>query len=91
MNSTMTLLPWSELPVPLERGVFLGTLLRHRAGTLQRVVGLEGSAGVHQRRGPGDGRRDQPELKGILGVADLSREQVADVLVDLKRRIQGHS
>jgi hypothetical protein len=34
-----------ELPIPLERDVFLRSLIRELAGTLQDVVGLEESAG----------------------------------------------
>ena len=42
MTMTPSALPViSELPVPLERDVFLRTLLRELAGTLQDVVGLD--------------------------------------------------
>jgi len=37
--------PLSELDVPLDRDVFLRTLLHHLAGTLQKVVGLEEASG----------------------------------------------
>jgi hypothetical protein len=44
-----------ELPVLLERDVFMRTLLRELSGTLQDVIGLEESAGfisvVGQRMG----------------------------------------
>ncbi len=40
MNETQTQpLPMGEFAIPLERDVFLRTLLRHLAGTLQKVVG----------------------------------------------------
>jgi len=79
----------SELPLPLERDVFLRTLLRHLAGTLQKVVGLEEASGFISVVGQemGDGINEM--YRSALGVSNLSREQVADVLVDLKRRIQG--
>lgn len=35
----------SDLPIPLERDVFLRNLLRHPTGTLQSVVGLEEATG----------------------------------------------
>ena len=43
LNSDRTTI--QMLPVPLERDVFLRTLLRHLAGTLQDVVGLEEASG----------------------------------------------
>ena len=79
----------SVLDLPLERDVFLRTLVRELAGTLQDVVGLTEASGfvsvVGQRVGDGINQH----YKAALGVEQLSREQVADVLVDLKRRIQG--
>lgn len=75
--------------VGLERDVFLRSLLRHLAGTLQEVVGLKEAGGfvsvVGQRMG---GEMNQAYRKA-LQLPRLSREQVAAVCVDLKRRIQG--
>ena len=79
----------SELPVPLERDVFLRTLLRHLAGTLQKVVGLEEASGFISVVGQEMGNEMDQSYRNALGVSNLNREQVADVLVDLKRRIQG--
>ena len=79
----------SELPIPLERDVFLRTLLRHLAGTLQHVVGLEEASGFISVVGQEIGDEINRTYKTALGVSSLSRAQVADVLVDLKRRIQG--
>lgn len=82
-------LPIKDLPIPLERDVFMRTLIREIAGTLQDVVGLEEASGfvsvVGQRMG------DQINLlyREALGVQALSKKQVAEVLVDLKKRIQG--
>jgi hypothetical protein len=75
--------------IALERDVFLRTLIRHLAGTLQEVVGLKEASGfvaiVGQRMGD--------ELNGMyraaLQVDELSAEQVALVCTDLKARIQG--
>lgn len=90
MNSTTTPLPvFSELAIPLERDVFLRTLLRHLAGTLQKVVGLEEASGFISVVGQEMGDEINRAYKDALAVSSLTREQVADVLVDLKRRIQG--
>jgi predicted ArsR family transcriptional regulator len=79
----------SEAPVPLERDLFLRTLLRHLAGTLQEVVGLEEAAGFVSVVGQRMGRDIDAAYKAAVNVPQLSREQVRDVLVDLKRRIEG--
>lgn len=90
MNTTSTPLPVvSELAIPLERDVFLRTLLRHLAGTLQKVVGLEEASGLVSVVGQEIGDEINRAYKDALAVSSLTREQVADVLVDLKRRIQG--
>lgn len=77
------------LPIPLERDVFVRTLLRHLAGTLQDVVGLEEASGFVSVVGQKIGDEINGAYRSALSVDQLSREQVAEVLVDLKRRIQG--
>ena len=76
-------------PVPLERDVFLRTLVRHLAGTLQDVGGLEEASGFVSVVGQRMGEDLNAEYRRALALPSLSREQVAEVLVDLKRRIQG--
>lgn len=78
-----------NLDVPLERDVFLRTLLRHLAATLQDVVGLEEAAGFVSIVGQRIGDEINESYKQALQVSHLTREQVARVLVDLKRRING--
>jgi predicted ArsR family transcriptional regulator len=77
------------LDVPLERDVFLRTLLRELSGTLQDVVGIEEAAGFVSVVGQSMGREIDGAYRSALRVDRLSREQVPEVLVDLKRRIQG--
>ena len=79
----------AELAVPLERDVFLRTLLRELAGTLQDVVGLDEASGFVSVVGQRIGDQINAGYTAALGTTELSREQVAAVLVDLKRRIQG--
>jgi predicted ArsR family transcriptional regulator len=78
-----------ELTIPLERDVFLRTLIRELAGTLQDIVGLEEASGFISVVGQNMGRQIDQDYRIALGAMQLTREQVADVLVDLKRRIQG--
>ncbi len=79
----------NELTIPLERDVFLRNLLRHLAGTLQKVVGLQEASGFISVVGQEIGDEINQSYKSALAVSSLSRQQVGEVLVDLKRRIQG--
>jgi predicted ArsR family transcriptional regulator len=80
----------AHLAVFLERDIFLRTLLRELSGTLQDVVGLEEASGYISVVGGAIGEQIDQEYRRALAVSRLTREQVADVLVDLKRRIQGN-
>lgn len=78
-----------SLAIPLERDVFLRTLIRELSGTLQDVVGLEEASGFISVVGQRIGENINDSYKSGLEVENLSRKQVAAVLVDLKRRIRG--
>ncbi|MCW3051207.1 MAG: putative transcriptional regulator [Chthonomonadales bacterium] len=88
-NVEVSPLPVETLPIPLERDLFLRTLIRELAGTLQDVVGLEEASGFISVVGQRMGDQMNQDYKRALGVENLTREQIAEVLVDLKRRIQG--
>lgn len=87
--------PNAQLPIveglslPLERDVFLRTLLRELSGTLQDVVGLEEAAGFVSLVGQRIGDQINEQYKTALQVDHLSASEVTAVLVDLKRRIEG--
>ncbi len=90
MTRSATALPVvRDLPIPLDRDVFLRSLLRELAGTLQDVVGLDEAAGFVSVVGQRIGDQINSEYRAALEVSGLTRPQVADVLVDLKRRIRG--
>ncbi len=78
-----------SLPVSLERDLFLRSLLRHLSGALQDVVGTEEAAGFISVVGREMGEEIGRDYRSALAVERLDRHQVAEVLVDLKRRIQG--
>jgi predicted ArsR family transcriptional regulator len=78
-----------EADVPLERDVFLRTLVRELAGTLEETVGLEDAEGFVSVVGDRIGHLIDADYRDALGRRRLDRNLVADVLVDLKRRIQG--
>jgi predicted ArsR family transcriptional regulator len=77
------------LDVPLERDVFLRSLVRELAGTLEGVVGVEEASGYISVVGGAIGEQINDHYRRALRVDRLSPAQVLDVLVDLKRRIQG--
>jgi hypothetical protein len=79
----------SRLELSLERDVFTRMLIRELSGTLQDVIGLEEASGFVSLVGQKMGDHMNREYKQALQVASLTRRQVRDVLVDLKRRIQG--
>jgi hypothetical protein len=78
------------LKVPLDRDVFTRTLVRELAGALEDVVGIEEASGYISLVGSAIGEKINQDYRRAYEVSSLSREQVADVLVDLKRRIQGN-
>lgn len=78
-----------ELPLALDRDIFLRSLLRSLAGTLEDVVGLEDAAGYVSVVGGEIGDQINAQYREALGKAALDRDEVAQALVDLKRRIQG--
>jgi len=77
------------LDIPLERDVFLRSLIRELAGTLEGVVGIEEASGYISVVGAAIGEQINGAYRQALHVPRLSRAQVRDVLVDLKRRIRG--
>ena len=79
----------AEKALPLQRDVFLRTLLRHLTGTLQDVVGVQEAAGFVSVVGQKMGDDLNVLYTEALQVSKLSRDQVVHVLVDLKRRIEG--
>lgn len=78
-----------DVKIDLDRDVFLRTLVRELATSLESVIGLEEASGYISLVGQAVGTQiDEMYLKA-LGVDRLAPEQVAEALVDLKRRIKG--
>jgi predicted ArsR family transcriptional regulator len=75
--------------VDLERDLFLRTLLRELSGTLEDVVGLDEASGFVSVVGARMGHQLDAAYRQALGTPALTRDQVANVLVDLKHRIEG--
>ncbi len=79
----------SELSVPLERDMFLRNLVRELAGVLEDIVGIEKASGFISVVGGRVGEMINDIYKEAFGETCLTQEQVMQVLVDLKARIQG--
>ncbi len=77
------------LDVPLDADIFMRTLVRELANVLRDIVGVDQASGFISVAGQTMGRRIDEQYRAALRVPSLSREQVAAVLVDLKRRIGG--
>ena len=88
-ESNLAKIPVKELEIPLERDVFMRSMLRELAGALQDVVGMEEASGFVSLVGQRIGDQLNKSYREALSQRRLNREQVADVLVDLKRRING--
>jgi len=78
-----------ELPVALNQSSFMINLVSKLSQSLEDVVGLEEASGFISIVGGKIGKQIGDEYAQNLGQAKLDRHQVAEVLVDLKRRIGG--
>lgn len=79
----------TDLSIAIDRDVFLRKLLRELTGTLEDIVGLDEAAGFVSIVGQQIGEWMDTEYRQALGTDNLNLQQVCDVLVDLKKRIQG--
>jgi len=78
-----------HLDIALSRDPFMRTLLRHLAGTLEEVVGVQEASGFISVVGQQMADEIGSAYREALGVPRLSRAEVAEVMEDLKRRIEG--
>lgn len=79
----------ADLDLPLERDLFLRNLIRELAGTLEEVVGVDEASGFISVVGQNIGDWINENYTAKAGVQAFTQEQVADILVDLKKRIHG--
>lgn len=79
----------SESQVSLNESVFMRQLIRHLSGSLQDVVGMEDAEGFISLVGQRMGDELNEAYRSALSVGKLSAQEVGEVLVDLKRRING--
>ncbi len=73
--------------IPLDRDIFFRSLIRELAGALEGIVGLKEASGLVSIVGQRIGDEINHNYRSALGTDRLDRSQVANILVDLKRRI----
>lgn len=78
-----------HVEVRLTRDTFMRSMLRSLSGSLEDIIGLDEAAGFMSLVGAQIGEEIDRDFRAALGVSQLDSEQVGEVLVDLKRRIQG--
>ncbi len=78
-----------DLELPLDRDLFLRSLIGLFSGHLEERVGREETVAFVASVATAIGREIDTSYREALGVASLDREQVAEALVDLKRRVGG--
>lgn len=79
----------AELQIALERDGFLRNLLRELTGTLQDVVGVEEASGFVSIVGHRVGEQLHKAYCDAWETEQMDLDQLAEALVDLKRRIEG--
>jgi len=82
-------IPVQNLNIPLERDVFLRSLIRELSGLLEDMIGLDDASGFISVVGQRIGSEIDGYYKKELQVSKLTKNQICDVLQDLKTRIQG--
>lgn len=80
---------FSDAPIDRNRDKFLRELVRELAKVIEETVGLDEAEGFVAIVGNRIGEMMSKEYLSAAGVEKLDVEQVANALVDLKRRING--
>ncbi|MCJ7420879.1 methanogen output domain 1-containing protein [Sphingomicrobium astaxanthinifaciens] len=78
-----------ELDLPLERDLFFRQIIRALAGSLEETVGLDEASGYVALVGAEIGRWIEQCYVEAAGKTRFEPAELAEILVDLKRRIGG--
>lgn len=79
----------ASLDISINKDLFLRNLIRELAGSLEDVVGLEEASGFISIVGQQIGDWMDAEYRKAFDTDTLTPEQIRDVLIDLKLRING--
>lgn len=89
MNNQAQLIPIKSIDIPLNNENFVKLLLNHLCGSLQEIIGMEEAEGFISMVGGKMGEHIDTQYRNALKVKKLTRNQVIEILVDLKARIGG--
>ena len=78
-----------NLTLPLNRDLFFRKMIRSFAKTLEDTVGLDEAAGYVALVGSEIGNWIEEQYRDSAGIEQFTPRQLADLLVDLKRRLGG--
>ena len=78
-----------ELEVPLDRDLFFRQMIRSFAKSLEETVGMEEAEGYVSLVGSDIGNWIEEQYTDAANKQDFTPEELANLLVDLKRRIGG--
>lgn len=78
-----------DADITLDRDTFFRDLLRGLTGSIEDIIGFEEASGFVSTVGKRVGDEIDRDYRRALGLDTLDRDRVAEVLVDLKRRIGG--
>lgn len=81
--------PAEEIDIDLDADLFLRKMLREITGLLQDVAGIDEAEGFIATVGAAVGAWLEKKYRDGMGPGDLDPRQVAELFVDLKRRIGG--
>jgi len=82
-------IPIKNLDIPLERDIFSRSIIRELTGLLEEMIGLEEASGYISVVGQRIATEIDSQYKNVLKVDRLNKQQISDVLIDLKTRIKG--
>lgn len=81
--------PFEQAAITLDRDTFFRSLIRELVGALENVVGLKEASGFISLVGQRIADTSNREYCAAAGQVSLNEAQVANALVDFKRRIGG--
>jgi len=89
MPQQLTRMEFHRLPIPLDRDLFVRNLLREFTQSLANKLGAESASRFVSEIGAATGGQFNAYYRAALKTAALTRKQVAEAMVDVKRRIEG--
>jgi hypothetical protein len=75
--------------IPLETSAFFNQIIRELSGALQDIVGLSEAEGFITLVANRIGEQINADYKNALDLDQIPKQHLSDVLIDLKRRIDG--